>query len=328
MSREFSKVYASLWGSEKLGKLKAPKTLDPRVLYFYLVSNPHSNSSGCYDLKQGYAMTDLKCSEIDFRKGIEDLCKVGLIEMETGYHTILITNWVKHNEPTNSKHAIGILAQLQAATSPTLKSRRANEFLEYSEAKGQLEDKQMGAILSEKFKHFGKGIDIPRPRPDLDRDQDRDQDPEGKTPPAAAVEELPDDDLPEFVKAEWNKLAEKFDNTEIRQLNDARRKSIRARSIDVRRFLRKHHGQDPDFRECWTQIMLVIEKSPHLVGGSGANWHCDFDWILQPKNLLKIMEGKYLEKRSNGKTGDAAVSDALRDWVSRRNQELGIGSTG
>ena len=38
-----------------------------------------------------------------------------------------------------------------------------------------------------------------------------------------------------------------------------------------------------------------VNRSPFLCGDSGG-WQADFDWILKPDNLLRIIEGSYAEK--------------------------------
>ena len=57
----------------------------------------------------------------------------------------------------------------------------------------------------------------------------------------------------------------------------------------------------------WEKFFHVIQDSDYLTGRNGAWKNCDFDWIIKGKNFVKIMEGKYDEKKKvnyNGKDYD------------------------
>ena len=142
--RQFSKVYSSLWTSAKFSKLT--DHFD-RLVYLYIVTGPHANSSGCYDLKAGYAMADLECEKEAYLKAIDSLSKAGLIETDKGTNTVLIVNWMAFNEPTNAKHAVGVFTQLEAATSEKLKAKRGQELVAVVDAKKYYNDRACGEAL-------------------------------------------------------------------------------------------------------------------------------------------------------------------------------------
>jgi hypothetical protein len=172
--REFSKVYRNVWTSQKFGRLDHYA----RLVYLYLLTSPHSNSSGCYDLKEGYATADLDSLSEAYRKAMASLEEVGLIEREDGTNTVLLTNWCEFNEPTNAKHAIGILAHLDAVSSERLKHKRGQEFVAIIDAKKYCQDKACGAALDRLCIAYRKPMDSlssprPRPRPDLDQTETR-----------------------------------------------------------------------------------------------------------------------------------------------------------
>lgn len=182
--RAFSKVYGNVWRSTKFRALSDDAA---RFLYLYILTCPHSNSSGCYDLEPGYAMADLKWREEAYLTGIKNLCKVGLIDAEDGSPTILITKWAEHNEPNNAKHSISVLTQLSTASSSFLKHKRGQEFTKIIDAKKHTNDKVCGEKLDTLCIPYRKGIETvsaPRPRPELDHRPDLDPD---QTRPRAHV---------------------------------------------------------------------------------------------------------------------------------------------
>ena len=172
LMREFSKVYCSLWQSQKFDSLPSN---DAKLFYLYLLTNEHSNSSGCYDMKRGYACVDLGFSEEAYDRTIIDLSIALLIEVEKGFNTILLTNWVHFNEPTNAKHAMGVMEHLKRCSSQTLKTKRAQEFIKIIEKKKLCNDLKSGQALIGlcdlyRYTYPTETETETRPREDLDGD--------------------------------------------------------------------------------------------------------------------------------------------------------------
>ena len=46
----------------------------------------------------------------------------------------------------------------------------------------------------------------------------------------------------------------------------------------------------------WRKLFAFVEASDFLAGRSGK-WRADFDWVMNPSNLGKIVEGKYVNER-------------------------------
>lgn len=170
--REFSKVYQNVWRSVKFRALPDDNC---RLLYLYILTCQHSNSSGCYDLEPGYAMADLKWKEEAYLKAIDSLSRVGLIEVETDIPTVFVTKWTEFNEPTNAKHAISVLSQLESVSSAILKHKRGQEFARIIDAKKFINDRVCGPRLDSMCIAYRKPIDsLLAPRPET-RDPDLDQ---------------------------------------------------------------------------------------------------------------------------------------------------------
>jgi hypothetical protein len=45
-------------------------------------------------------------------------------------------------------------------------------------------------------------------------------------------------------------------------------------------------------RHQWEHLIERVNASPFLTG-LGAEWKCNFDWIMNPSNMAKILEGNY-----------------------------------
>jgi len=68
---------------------------------------------------------------------------------------------------------------------------------------------------------------------------------------------------------------------------------VTAREIKLRRRLAEDfHGQ----LEEWRAFCLTIRASPLLCGEKG-DWRAGIDWVLEPRNIAKILEGNYAARK-------------------------------
>jgi hypothetical protein len=74
------------------------------------------------------------------------------------------------------------------------------------------------------------------------------------------------------------------------RVTDKRRGSINA--------VIKEFGED-----AVKEALLKVESCPHLVGKNDRGWKADFDWLINKNNLLKVIEGRY-DQRKKLKEGD------------------------
>jgi hypothetical protein len=98
---------------------------------------------------------------------------------------------------------------------------------------------------------------------------------------ASATASLP---KPQDVADLWNERAHP-NLPRVKEMPETRKKHVVAR-------LHEH----PDF-DFWDQLLNRINRSRLLTGQAGGQgkdpWRCTFDWIMNPTNLTKIIEGNY-----------------------------------
>jgi hypothetical protein len=197
--REFSKVSPTVWRSKKFRSLP---DMEARHVYLYLLTCPHANSAGCFDIHPLYAAADTGLPEDRFRYCMDTLSKAGLIEWDDAENTVLIGNWVEFNGPQNPKHALGILSQLSQVSSHHLRAKA------YQELRDEISRKKFdreGAIRKamETFcEPYGDGIATRlRQDGDIDKTETRQDETRLETreevsrPPLRAVAALPGDGL-------------------------------------------------------------------------------------------------------------------------------------
>lgn len=121
MIREYAKVSPKLWRSKKFRLLHGSAE---RLLYFYLLTCPHSNSAGVYHMPQSYISADLGWEDDITQGHMTRLIDVGLIEYDHEEEAVMITNWFRAaNAPTNPRHLAGIVRQIVENPSKTLAAK-------------------------------------------------------------------------------------------------------------------------------------------------------------------------------------------------------------
>lgn len=298
--RDFSKVSPSVWRSKKFRKL-ADDTA--KLVYLYLLTCPHGNSAGCFDLDPAYACTDLGVDEKAYRKAINSLCKVGLIEFDEDENTVFLINWATFNEPTNPKHAIGLLAKLDSASSARLKLMALEDAWRSIEGKGFDNSDALRKARDTLSKAYREALAPDQTRPDLDQKET-----ETETDLDEGEEEPPVKDEIRPVVDHWNAMAKANGLSVVKLLTDARRKALKTRIDEA-------GGVD--------QFRAAIDKVPQssfLLGDNDRKWKADLDFILQPTSFARLIEGKYHNQFTpNGHhAGTPANTDAFAvSWEDR-----------
>lgn len=133
------------------------------------------------------------------------------------------------------------------------------------------------------------------------------------------------DELPEASvvkkkedKIDYKSIVERFNSKlspplpKVQTISDARKKAMKARVNE--------HGEDA--------IDIVFDKvfeSKFLRGETESGWKCHFDWIFNPRNFVKILEGNYANNRANYSEKQRANDYAMQKLVeSRTNREQGL----
>lgn len=92
-------------------------------------------------------------------------------------------------------------------------------------------------------------------------------------------------DLREAVE-HFNAVAREVGLAQVERLTDKRMRHLRAR-------LQELEGLGP-----WFGVVNSIRDCPLLLGQK-TDWRCDFDWLVNQSNFVKVIEGKYANKGAN-----------------------------
>lgn len=280
MSREFSKVNKRVWSSRKFRDLP---DLYARHCYLYVLTCAHGNSAGCFDLPEGYATEDLKWSPDEYRKAFDSLCQAGLIEADRDEATVLITNWCELNEPTNARHAIGMFAQLDQASSRHLKTKRFHEIAAIATAKGYHSDPKAGDGVKAWLDKYPKPIEaetgtapdsLSKAYPHRDRERDLDQ--ESEQQQRAGARELPAADDPGRMVLEeigvWDDPRYFGDGSRVSRWIEAGADLALDIRPTIRRLMEKRGGEPPKSLRYFEQAVMdakATREKPVPAGRAG-----------------------------------------------------------
>lgn len=96
----------------------------------------------------------------------------------------------------------------------------------------------------------------------------------------------------------------------VLRLNDKRRKHLAAR-----------WNESPDQKslDFWASYFRLIAASDFLTGKT-SRWSATFDWVVNPSNMLKVLEGNYRnrEDKSNAAVATGQLFDSVKLEQQRR----------
>ena len=92
----------------------------------------------------------------------------------------------------------------------------------------------------------------------------------------------------------WN---DRTKTSKVSTISESRKKAIRARWIE--------HGKDG----IW-KVFLKTFESDFLNGKNESNWMASFDWVMNPTNFVKILDGNY-DNREKPKTNGKRYNEIL-----------------
>ncbi len=119
MAREFGQIDCELWDNQAFHRL----TDDAKLLLLYLRSCQHSNAAGCFVMKVGYLVEDLRWEVPRIDKAFQQLSLHPFALRDPVTLTVFVEeNW-KRRGPQNPNVAIGAAKSLMALPNSALKAR-------------------------------------------------------------------------------------------------------------------------------------------------------------------------------------------------------------
>jgi hypothetical protein len=291
---KYAIIQCHFWDDERIWPLNPIA----KLVFSYLLTNKHGNSIGFYVLRYGYGVSDVNITNAQFDEAFKELIQKGLIFWDRENSLLLIKNYLKHNPVYTDKQAAGAGGLLLSLP----RSHLTKEFLRILEDPGIISCGN-NHLLVDAVKRAIEKLDSEPAKP-IPLAEEKKEAEESPRPPARPV---PKREEIELVITHWNEICgEKLPR--VQTLTERRQGFIRAR-------LAEHSLQE------WPGIFARVAKSGFLTGENDKNWRADFDWVMNQNNLVKILEGKYDDRRNvnRPKTGMDALKAVMEK--SRAQQE-------
>lgn len=127
--REYGKVHWTIWANKTMRGLDS----DARLLAIYLLTSPHTHSSGVFRLPNAYACDDLGWDAKRLRNCFEALSKIGFAERCQDTDWVWICKFHEWNRPDNPNIRKAIVKHVQGIPSGACFREKVLRIWEVSE---------------------------------------------------------------------------------------------------------------------------------------------------------------------------------------------------
>lgn len=260
-------IYNSFWTDAKVVDDFTP---EDRYFYLYVMTNPHTNLIGCYEISVRQMANEMGYSKETIELLLTRFDDIhGLLKYDSNTKELLIVNWSKYNWSESPKVKSAIEYGID-----TVKSSIFKGFLRYalnSDTPSEFFD-----TLSEKNDTISKSDDILEQRTE-----------NSNSITYTLVEKSDEVDANtdcDSIVNEYNSVCVSL--PKVTKLTPKRKKKIHARL--------KTYDQD-----TIRHVFVRAEQSDFLTGKKGG-WRASFDWLMEnDDNITKVLEGQYDNNKSS-----------------------------
>ena len=309
----YAKVECQFWADPLVRSLSE----DARILLFYYITTPARNFIGLYHLPEPLALYHLHWQPVRYRKAQKELSEKCRILVDFDADLILVVNHFKHNKPENPnqvKGAVKVLNELpdtklfitlydlaktyiEPEPEPLLKALKKRIETVSKPFLNPFGTGNRGSGLDDQPGKNGENVDNsqePAPNLDLETVSEPFRNPfetnnNSNNNSNNTIVEKSTEGAPKkktVTKAEAMAAIDEYNAILTGSLPAV--KSITEKRIEaMKRILTRYDA------ETWKAALYETKNSAFLTGGS---FSCSFDWIVQEKNLVKILEGNYRNK--------------------------------
>lgn len=259
----FRNISLSFWTDSKVDDHFTP---EDKYFYLYLLTNPHTNLCGCYEISSKQMERETGYNQDAVKRILERMEKThDVIRFCPQTNEILLLNFYKYNwngSPKSKKAIEKEIAQI-----------KNEDFREYLRQILSFGDQSIP------YAYPIDTLSIPHPTVSVSVSESVSVSATAEDAPAARAAAVSKSDVNAVVSA-WNELG-------LGQVQKILPDTERGRLL-------KKRLQDYGLDAVLKAIRNVGESS-FLRGGGGKGWVCTFDWFIKPANFAKVLEGNYAD---------------------------------
>lgn len=301
---KYQVIHSVIWDDDKFRRL----SLAGKTLWFYMLTNSRCNAMGLYILRKGTISDDTNLKDKELEAAFKELTDSEMILWDQVSGLLMIKNRLKYS-PINSPTVV-VASRKEMAAFP--KSYLITEFLKHIEGTKIISlghNKTLAQMIRDLIEGNGEMPPGP-PGPEEDKAREKKEEEEERKREAAWKEKY------EAILQHWNEICGEL-LPRIQSMTEKRKEHVRARL--------KEYPLDE-----WPKIFARVARSRFLTGENDKGWRADFDWVINPNNMIKIVEGKYDDRKNvqPPKRGMDALKEMAQEMfgTEERNGRRGMDS--
>lgn len=271
--RDYGKVSPQFWTGGTGKALR--RDPDAQRVAFYLMTAPHANMIGVYHLPAVYVANDVGMTLEGASKALARLSEAGFCTYSEASEWVFVHNFAEHQvgetlRPGDNR-LVGIVRELQKVADPALQLAFWSRYRDPFGLPNLPDGKPLASPLQAPLKPEAVAVAVTEERQCASAEADARVPVEKRDPvPYAAIVDAYHEALPMLPA--------------VRKLTDARRKKLRSR------WMEDAERQTVDY---WREFFGFAAQSDFLTGRNGRWTGCDFEWLIESSNHLRVVEGKY-----------------------------------
>jgi hypothetical protein len=285
--RDYAKVSPQFWIGTT-GKALRSAGLEAQLVALYLLTNPHANMLGLYYLPKLFISHETGLPMEGASKGLARCIEAQFCSYDTATEMV----WVHEMAAYQVGEQLAELDKRCAGIQNEYDSLPQNPFLQ------GFFDRYVGAFHMRKSRAPEPQNPSPseapsKPHRSQEHEQEQEKEQEQEIPPnpqggeaATKPRGRSADALHERVIAIYHEVLPELPS--VRDWPERRRKKLEARVAE-----RLKAGKPADQDSYWRALFAQVHASDFLCGRK-SDWRCPgLEWLLEPKNFTKVIEGSY-----------------------------------
>lgn len=266
----YRKISVRIWNDAAFAALSD----DGKLAFFFVLTHPHMTPLGAMRATVSGLAEELDWTSERLAKAFREASAKGLLMADVGARCVFLPNFIKHNPPESPNVVKAWEKCLDDIPECDLKTLSVQSAMRFASG--------MSDAFSKACESLVEGL--PKSMPYQEQEQEQE-----KSILSSSDDSLPAEPKPKAPAIPYDDILAAYHEAlpmlpAVRLLSDARRKKIKSRWHELA------ERQTPEY---WRGFFAYAAKSDFLTGRNGKWTACNFDWLLEPSNHLKVAEGNY-----------------------------------
>jgi hypothetical protein len=273
----YRKIDPRIWNDAKFSALSDRA----KLVFFMLLTHPNMTAIGAMRGTAPGLAAELGWEPEAFAEAFREVLSKGMAEYDERACLIALPKFIQYNQPESPNVVKAWVGALDLLPECDLKTRVVVRAKEYAEG---LKDGFSKALPEA----FAKSMPIPEPEPEPEQEQKEKTLSAGADGDGKPGEQNHDGQqmtrtIPvKAILAAYHEYLPML--PQVRVMTDPRKRKLKARWCE---------DVDRQSVEYWQRFFGYVAKSDFLTGRSGTWTGCDFEWLIESANHVKVIEGKY-----------------------------------